>query len=433
VVVTSWAWLGTFLTAGMLFGIGWVLLRSHWAKCRGFVAGWVVATAVLVTATVFALTWIGLVVGGEADEGATLLSEYAQEAPFAIDTTLAFALILRRYLPDGDHRTAALYGVAATLVMRVVFIGVITGLLQTFTWLLYLVGVLVVYTGVAFARGGHPHPVDHGDPSARWLTRAVASWGRRTRKNGLAYLPPMVLAVVLLTFEDPLVWPDGGPAFQTVLANILALLPIPVLVPYSEKLLTLVSYLPSGLGVLGGFLGIKIILFALHDNVVPFLNGGEPLAWAPAVSAAVSFVVTAGIVGIMVVASLLRSPRRRNTGHDTAEMAAESTAGLAPPAPANPDPGRQPDAVLRSGPAAPGRDACAQGTAVAAIVVVATALVVVTAALAYRRWVRQRGRHKPHRRPVTAPRRSRTAISDPGPPRGQTEKHSHGWRQCALT
>jgi tellurite resistance protein TerC len=402
VAVSLWVWIGSLLAAGTLLGVGAVLLQSRWARRSGLAVGWLVATVVLVTIAAVALGW-----GGGVGQGVTLFSEYAQEAPFAIDTVLAFALILQRYLPDGDHQTAALYGVATTLVLRVVFIGTVTGLLATFTWLLYLVGLLLVYAGYAFVRDGHPRPAEHGGTPERWLTRRLVSWGRRTRKSGLAYLPPLVLAVMLLTLEDPLAWPDGGPAYQTVLANILALLPIPILVGYSEKLLALISYLPYGLASVGGFLGVKIILFALRDNVLPFLNAGEPVEWAPETPAWISFLVTAGTIGVAVGASLrLHRRGRRHARRGMTEPATDATESLAPPVPAHPDPIPQSAAALHSsnprrdpdpagrraaGAAAPRVSGRARSTVVVVIVAVMTGLVVVAGVLAHQRWLRRRG------------------------------------------
>jgi tellurite resistance protein TerC len=321
----------------------------------------------------------------------SLLSEYGQEAPFAIDTLLAFALILRRYLPGGDHQIAVLFGTVTTLVARVVFIGVVSGLLATATWLLYLVGLLLVYTAVGFARRDHHDQVADGGEPERWLTRVVAGWGRRPRRNGLAYLPPMVLAVVLLTLEDPLVWPDGGPPYQTVLANVFALLPIPVLIGRSEKLLSLISYLPSGLGVVAGFLGVKIILFALHDNILPFVNGGEAVAAAPAIPPALSLVVTTGVVAVMAAASLLGGHGRGLTGHNTAALPADRTEDRQPPPVADGVP--QPAAMTvtphrgatATSSAPPGR--VNTGAAMAVTMAVGAGLAVFIGLLAYRGWL----------------------------------------------
>jgi hypothetical protein len=98
------------------------------------------------------------------------------------------------------------------------------------------------------------------------------------------------------------------------MANALALLPVPVLVGQSGRLLDMISYLPFGVGTIAGFVGVKIVLQALHNNAVPFLNGGEPAAWAPDISPFASLSITVGTVGIAVAASLLRyrQARRRN-------------------------------------------------------------------------------------------------------------------------
>ena len=102
VAVSLWVWIGSLLAASTLLGVGAVLLQSRWARHSGLAVSWLVATVVLVVIAAVALGWVG-----GAGQGGTLLSEYAQEAPFAIDTVLAFTLILRRYLPNGAPATHA--------------------------------------------------------------------------------------------------------------------------------------------------------------------------------------------------------------------------------------------------------------------------------------------------------------------------------------
>jgi tellurite resistance protein TerC len=74
-------------------------------------------------------------------------------------------------------------------------------------------------------------------------------------------------------------------------------------------LLTKLVYLSLGLSVLLGFIGIKLVLHAMHENTLPFVNGGEHLAWAPDIPIWLSLVVIVGILAITTVASLIKSGR----------------------------------------------------------------------------------------------------------------------------
>ena len=74
-------------------------------------------------------------------------------------------------------------------------------------------------------------------------------------------------------------------------------------------LLKRLVYLSYGLAVLLAFIGVKLILHALHENELPFINGGEPVAWAPEIPIWLSLVA---IVGILAVTTVRRAwPRTR--------------------------------------------------------------------------------------------------------------------------
>ena len=74
-------------------------------------------------------------------------------------------------------------------------------------------------------------------------------------------------------------------------------------------------YLSYGLAVLLGFIGVKLVLEALHTNEVPFINHGKPVAWAPEIPVWASLVAIVGILGVTALASLVatRGDGRRVT------------------------------------------------------------------------------------------------------------------------
>jgi tellurite resistance protein TerC len=74
-------------------------------------------------------------------------------------------------------------------------------------------------------------------------------------------------------------------------------------------LLNKLVYLSIGLGVILGFIGIKLVLEALHENSLPFLNGGQPLESVPTVGIELSLSVIVGILVVTTVASLLKVRR----------------------------------------------------------------------------------------------------------------------------
>ncbi|MGH3804222.1 MAG: TerC family protein, partial [Pseudonocardiaceae bacterium] len=76
-------------------------------------------------------------------------------------------------------------------------------------------------------------------------------------------------------------------------------------------LLKKLVYLPIGLGVILGFIGVKLMLEALHENSLPFLNGGRPLP-VPTVGIELSLGVIVGVLVVTTVTSLLKARRVRS-------------------------------------------------------------------------------------------------------------------------
>jgi len=92
-------------------------------------------------------------------------------------------------------------------------------------------------------------------------------------------------------------------------ANLFALMGLRQLYFLIGGLLQRLVYLSLGLSVLLGFIGVKLILHALHENELPFVNGGEPVHSAPDVPIWLSLIVIVGILLITVTASLIKSRR----------------------------------------------------------------------------------------------------------------------------
>ena len=92
-------------------------------------------------------------------------------------------------------------------------------------------------------------------------------------------------------------------------ANIFALMGLRQLYFLIGGLLQRLVYLSYGLAILLGFIGIKLVLHAMHENELPFINGGEHIAWAPDIPILVSLGVILGILAVTTVASLIASSR----------------------------------------------------------------------------------------------------------------------------
>jgi tellurite resistance protein TerC len=97
--------------------------------------------------------------------------------------------------------------------------------------------------------------------------------------------------------------------FLVLTANIFALMGLRQLYFLIGGLLKKLVYLSVGLSVLLGFIGVKLILHAMHENELPFINGGQQIEWAPDIPIWVSLVAIIGILAVTTVASLLKTRR----------------------------------------------------------------------------------------------------------------------------
>ena len=138
------------------------------------------------------------------------------------------------------------------------------------------------------------------------------------RENGSRLFTPMFLVILTLGMTDLLFALDSIPAiygltnepYLVLTANIFALMGLRQLYFLIGDLLKRLVYLSYGLAFLLLFIGVKLILHAMHENTLPFINGGEPIAWAPDIPIWVSLVVIVGTLAITTVLSLAADRRR---------------------------------------------------------------------------------------------------------------------------
>ncbi len=143
----------------------------------------------------------------------------------------------------------------------------------------------------------------------------------------------MFIVIMALGTTDLLFALDSIPAiygltkepYLVFTANVFALMGLRQLYFLIGGLLQRLIYLSYGLAFLLAFIGVKLILHAMHENEVPFINGGEHFDWAPDLPILVSLGVIVGILAVTAIASLM-SPRGRAIARGEADPAKESSA-----------------------------------------------------------------------------------------------------------
>ena len=228
-------------------------------------------------------------------------------------------------VPRELQQSALLVGIVLALVMRGIFIAVGAAAINNFSWVFYVFGLFLVYTAVKLAKGGqHRRRRVRGEPAdhvrqQRGCPRPPSGTAPSSfaKENGKRVITPMFIVIVALGTTDLLFALDSIPAiyglteepYLVLTANIFALMGLRQLYFLIGGLLQRLVYLSYGLAFLLGFIGVKLVLHAMHENELPFVNGGEHIAWAPDIPIWLSLVVIVGTLLVTTVASLAKTGR----------------------------------------------------------------------------------------------------------------------------
>ncbi|WP_457973933.1 TerC family protein [Arthrobacter sp. D1-17] len=265
---------------------------------------------------------LGIAAFRGATRGAEYFAGFITEKALSVDNLFVFLVIMTSFrVPREDQQKVLLFGIAFALVARTVFILLGAALINTFAWVFYFFGLILLITA-----GNMLRPEGTAEKSADNIMVRTA---RRlfhttnyydgdklfTRQNGKRALTPMLLVMVAIAGTDILFALDSIPAifgltqdvFIVFTANAFALLGLRQLYFLIDGLLNRLIFLSYGLALILGFIGVKLMLHALHENAVPFINDGKPV---PVVEFDTGFSLTViiTVLGVTVLASLL-SPR----------------------------------------------------------------------------------------------------------------------------
>ena len=328
--VETWVWAVTIAlaVAFLIFDVFYIGRRPHEptmgesARHLAFFVG---------AALVFAA---GVFMVSGAEFGAQFVGGWLTEYSLSVDNLFVFLIILTKLkVPRELQQSALLVGIVVALVLRGVFIAAGAAAINTFSWVFYVFGAFLVYTAAKLLRDDSSDPSDYTDGRVvRWLRRRVPSTEAYhgahviVRESGRRVATPMMIVIVALGTTDLLFALDSIPAiygitrepYLVLTANIFALMGLRQLYFLIGGLLKRLVYLNVGLSVLLGFIGVKLILHALHENSLAFINGGEPVTGAPDVPIWLSLIAIVVILGTTVVASLIKS--RRDTRRERAAI-----------------------------------------------------------------------------------------------------------------
>lgn len=271
-----------------------------------------------------------------ANWGTTFGGEYfagfVTEKALSVDNLFVFVIIMSTFaVPREYQQKVLLIGIVMALVMRGAFIAVGAAAINTYSWVFYLFGAFLIYTAVKLIKDAN-HSAEAEQDRENKLVRAVKRILPTTEEydgdklitkiDGKRVVTPLLLALVVIGFTDVLFALDSIPAiygltqepYLVFTANAFALMGLRQLFFLIGGLLERLVYLSYGLSIILAFIGVKLVLHALHENTLPFINGGEHVS-VPEISTVMSLSVIIGVLVVTTVASLLKT--RNDKSDDT--------------------------------------------------------------------------------------------------------------------
>jgi tellurite resistance protein TerC len=270
---------------------------------------------------------VGVLVFGGIDMGSEYFAGYVTEKALSVDNLFVFLIIMSSFrVPREDQQKVLLFGIVFSLVARTAFIFVGAALINTFAWVFYIFGLVLLMTAGNMLRpeGEDAHSADNLVVRIARRTFHTADHydGDRlfTIQDGKRAMTPMLLVMVAIGGTDILFALDSIPAifgltqnvFIVFTATAFSLLGLRQLFFLLDGLLDRLIYLSFGLAAILGFIGVKLILHALHENNLPFVNDGAPVSVAE-ISTGLSLTVIIGVLLVTIVASLASPAGRAQT------------------------------------------------------------------------------------------------------------------------
>jgi tellurite resistance protein TerC len=218
---------------------------------------------------------------------------YLLEKSLAIDNVFVWLMIFAAFaIPPAQQRKLLLYGVLGAIVLRTIFIFIGAWFVQEFSWILYVFGAFLVYTGFKFLRGQHEEDSNIEDMAIlKWLRKHMRITPQLqgdkffVRQNGLLWATPLFLVLILVEASDVIFAVDSIPAifavttdpFIVLTANLMAILGLRAMFFLLSGAASKMHYLPYGLGLILVFIGFKMLL-PLFPAAKP-LNLFIPTGW----------------------------------------------------------------------------------------------------------------------------------------------------------
>jgi tellurite resistance protein TerC len=269
-------------------------------------------------ALVFAVLMLVL---GDVEHAGQFVAGWLTEYSLSIDNLFVFVIIMSRFsVPRHQQQEVLMVGILIALVLRGVFILLGAALIENFSWIFYIFGAFLLFTAIQQAFMNSEEMDEKESGVIRLLRKRVpitdAFDGTKLRvvQDGRKVFTPLLVVFIALGTTDLVFALDSIPAifgittsaFIVFTANVFALMGLRQLYFLLGDLIDRLVYLKYGIAFILGFIAVKLVFHALHENEVPFINGGQGVAWAPEINTWVSLGVIVASMAVATIASLVK-------------------------------------------------------------------------------------------------------------------------------
>ncbi|MFJ4846073.1 MULTISPECIES: TerC/Alx family metal homeostasis membrane protein [unclassified Streptomyces] len=236
--------------------------------------------------TLAALFGLGLLLFAGGQPAGEFFAGFITEKSLSVDNLFVFVLIMAKFsVPTQYQQRVLLIGVLIALVLRAGFIAAGAAIIANFAWIFYLFGAFLIWTAWKLIQEARAGEEDEEFEENRLLKAAERRFGVADRyhgtklfiqKNGKRIMTPMLVVMLAIGTTDVLFALDSIPAifgltqdpYIVFTANAFALMGLRQLYFLIGGLLRKLVHLSYGLSVILGFIGVKLVLHALHESGV---------------------------------------------------------------------------------------------------------------------------------------------------------------------
>ncbi|MEU0209521.1 TerC family protein [Streptomyces canus] len=279
--VSLTVWLLTIVALCALVGADFFIGRKPHDVSVKEAGIWTVVWVVL--ACLFGL---GLLLFGGGKPTGEFFAGYITEKSLSVDNLFVFVLIMGKFaVPSQYQQRVLMVGVVVALVLRAGFIAAGAAIISAFSWVFYLFGAFLIWTAWKLVQDARKDGHDEEYEENKLLKMVEKRFGVADRyhgtklwieENGKRVMTPMLVVMLAIGSTDVLFALDSIPAiygltqdpYIVFTANAFALMGLRQLYFLIGGLLKKLVHLSYGLSIILGFIGVKLVLHALHESGV---------------------------------------------------------------------------------------------------------------------------------------------------------------------